>query len=301
MELHEITALAEEFVHISATNSADLRNSLPGLAVIRREHQNPVESTIYKPVVCLILRGSKTVTAAGEEFNLGLGDALLVSHDSPVASRITQANPKEPYLAIILSIDMETIRGLYDQVGEAATAPGVSRSLAADVADPSWINPLGRYLALINDPMGAKVLGPMILTEIHYRLLMSAQGEMFRNLLCSHSSASRIGRAIAHIRQDYHKPLSINDLAKLAGMSQSTFHSHFKSITGTTPLQYQKELRIIEARRRLKEGGQSISAISFDVGYQSPSQFSREYSRKFGLSPREEINAKPRRHGIVAG
>ncbi|MBK7400694.1 MAG: helix-turn-helix domain-containing protein [Myxococcales bacterium] len=132
------------------------------------------------------------------------------------------------------------------------------------------------------------MLGPLVLKEIHYRLLVAPFGGMLRRLLRHDSQASAIARAIGHIRGDIRSPLAIPELARRVGMSTSSFHQHFKTITSTTPLQYQKELRLLEARRLLA-GGASVTATAFEIGYESPSQFSREYARKFGVPPSQDI------------
>jgi transcriptional regulator GlxA family with amidase domain len=149
----------------------------------------------------------------------------------------------------------------------------------------AWSDPLARYLALMDAPLDAQVLGPSILREIHFRLLMSPIGGMLRNLLLIDSHASRVARAIQRIRTGFREPLAVADLARTAGMSVSSFHEHFRSVTGTTPLQYQKDLRLIEARKFLASGGQPVSMAAYAVGYESPTHFSRDYARKFGTPP----------------
>ena len=214
---------------------------------------------------------------------------MLVSHDLPVSSRITEASPDAPYRALILSLDLGVLRSLYELVGEEITGTQSARSLSAGAADPSWVEPLVRYLDLAGSPLDAQVLGPLILKEIHYRLLVSPIGVMLRNLLSVDSHASRISRSIQRIRSNFRDPLAVEDLAQLAGMSPSSFHEHFKSVTGTTPRQYQKDLRLIEARALLSRGVSSVSAAGYQVGYESPTHFSRDYARKFGCSPKHHL------------
>jgi AraC-like DNA-binding protein len=235
---------------------------------------------VYEPVLCLILRGRKQVSIGDQTLAIGPGDCLLVSHDLPVRSRITSA----PYLALI--------RNLYDQLEEAVLADDATSAAQARRADPALLDALHRYLLLADSPRDLKVLGPLIAREIHYRLLLAPFGGMLRHLIRRDSIASAISRAIGHIREDLRAPIAIPELAKRVGMSSSSFHKHFKAITSTTPLQYQKELRLLEARRLLRTDGASVTNAAFDVGYESPSQFSREYARKFGVPPsRESANA----------
>lgn len=263
--------------------------TLPGITALRRENVSTVEAVVYNPVLCLILRGGKVTGVGSQSVTLRRGDALLVSHDLPVTSKITEASAASPYLALILSLDLGLVRSLYDQVGDAVAEAPEARSLSASAAGDEWMEPLRRYLAMQNSPLEAQVLGPAVLREIHFRLLLSPLGGMLRNLLSLDSHASRIAKAIARIRQDFRAPLTVTELARLAGMSQSSFHEHFKAVTGTTPLQYLKDLRLIEAQSLLRDGRRSVSATSFEVGYESPTHFSRDYSRKFGCPPRQHL------------
>lgn len=272
--------------------NGDKRNelhNLPGLSVFRREKESDLEAFVYEPIVCLILQGSKVTSIGDQIVELLPGDALLVSHDLPVISRITKASVREPYLALILSLDLGLVRSLYDQVGDTLEPNIPVRSLSAGPADAAWLAPLVRYFELMDSPLDAKVLGPSFQREIHYRLLLSPIGKMLRNLLVADSHASRVAKAIGHVRSEFRSPLTVSDLAKTAGMSASSFHDHFKSVTGTTPLQYQKDLRLIEARALLMNRNQTVSEAAYTVGYESPTHFSRDYSRKFGLPPSRDV------------
>ncbi len=286
MSLEQLQSLAERYIGKYSAVSA---RQLPALHVLRKEEMSEFEAVVYNPVICLILQGSKETHIGTQSVSLERGDALLVSHDLPVTSKITQASPEVPYLALILSLDLGIVRSLYEQVGEAVSDEASAKSLAASIADPDWLEPLERYLELMDNPLGAQVLGPLILKEIHFRLLMSPIGGMLRNLLSVDSHASRISKSIMRIRASFREPLIVAELAQLAGMSQSSFHEHFKSVTGTTPLQYQKDLRMIEARTILTRGVRSVSVAGFEVGYESPTHFSRDYSRKFGCSPKHHL------------
>lgn len=273
-------------------NEQDFRG-LPGITVFRRDRVSDLEAFMYEPVVCLILQGGKVTSIGDQIAKLEAGDALLVSHDLPVVSRITQASPEFPYLALILSLDMGLVRGLYELVGDELAPSEGARSIVAGPTDPAWLAPLERYLELMDHPLDARVLGPSLLREIYYRLLLSPIGGMLRNLLIVNSHASRVARAIEKMRRDFRSPLAVADLARTAGMSASSFHDHFRSVTGTTPLQYVKELRLIEAHRLLSDERHSVAAAAYSVGYESPTHFSRDYSRKFGRPPSRDV-------GIIA-
>ncbi len=281
MYLSQLSALCNEYPR--EMNGKRLK--LPGLSVLRREAPSNIEASIYEPVLCLILQGSKVTSIGDQTVELRAGDALLVSHDLPVISRITKASLEEPYIAAILSIDMQLVHSLYGQIDEGPLPAASARSLSAGRAEAGWLAPLVRYFELAASPADAKVLGPSTLREIHYRLLLSPVGGMLRNLLVTDSHASRIARAIRRLRSDYRTALKVPELAKAAGMSASSFHEHFKTVTGTTPLQYQKDLRLIEAQSLLSAMSHSVSEAAYAVGYESPNHFSRDYSRKFGSPP----------------
>jgi AraC-like DNA-binding protein len=251
-------------------------------------HQKPTSwtATLYDPVICLILQGQKETAVRDRSIVLSAGEALVVSHDLPVSARITQAEPGRPYLAMIVTLDTSLLRRLYDEVGAVPFEDTDLHALAAHRADPDLVEALSRYLALASNPVEARVLLPLIRKEVHFRLLMAPNGGMLRQLLRHGSHASQVARAIAHLRENFRGPVSIPELASHVGMSPSSLYKHFKAVTSTTPLQYLKDLRLLEARRLLSERGHTVSSAAYEVGYESPNQFSREFSRKFGVSPR---------------
>ena len=257
---------------------------IDGLRILHRDAPSALEASLYEPVLCLILEGRKQVSIAEQTVSFGPGQCLLVSHDLPVSSRITKA----PYLALVFQVDVATVRTLYDEVAEPTLDGESARAAEVHRAQPELLDAMGRYLALADAPTDANVLGPLVSKEIHYRLLTAPYGAMLRSLIRRDSHASAIARAIGHIRDRIRSPIVIPELARKVGMSASSFHKHFKKITSTTPLQYQKELRLLEARRLLKTCGASVTAAAHDVGYESPSQFSREYARKFGVPPSQD-------------
>lgn len=251
-------------------------------------HQAPTAwtATLYEPVVCLILQGQKETAAHERRAVLSAGDALVVSHDLPVVARITQAEPARPYLALIVTLDTALLRGLCDEVGATPHENTDLHAMIAHRADPRLVDALSRYLALAADPTEARVLLPLVRREVHFRLLMAPNGGTLRQLVRQGSHAHGVARAIGHLREHLRGPVSIPELAGRVGMSPSSLYKHFKAITSTTPLQYLKDLRLLEARRLLSGGGHTVSSAAYAVGYESPNQFSREFSRKFGVAPR---------------
>lgn len=258
---------------------------LAGLRVLRHPVRTAFEATIYEPVLCLIVQGGKQTTLGAETYAMRAGECLLISHDLPCLSRIVDA----PYVALLLDVELDTLRGLYEEVGASTASRDDARALEVQRAPATLLDALARYLALRASATDARVLGPMIAREIHYRLLTAPFGGMLRSLLRHDSHASAVARAIAHIRAHFREPVEVSELAREVGMSVSSLHRQFKAVTASSPLQYQKELRLLEAQRRLKAGSVSVSMAAYEVGYESPNQFSREYARKFGRPPRDEV------------
>jgi AraC-like DNA-binding protein len=256
-----------------------------GLQLVQQHATSPAEPALYEPVLCLILQGRKEVSIGDRTLTVGPGECLLVSHDLPVRSAVRRA----PYLALLFQVDIAAVRRLHDEVAESPVDGARASAAETHRASPGLVDALRRYLALADSPADAKVLGPLSSREIHYRLLTAPFGGMLRRLGRRDTSASAIARAISHIRSDIRAPLAIPKLARRVGMSASSFHQHFKKATSTTPLQYQKELRLLEARRLLRAGGTSVTSAAFEVGYESLSQFSREYARTFGVPPSEDL------------
>lgn len=260
-------------------------NEKSRLLLLKSSVTSDLNATLYEPVLCLILQGSKKVAVGAREIEFGVGESLIVSHDVPVVSRITLASKDKPYLALVLGIDLNIIRSLYEEFGESAMLMDGSRSIEVDQVGDDLLDPLYRLVNASQNKIDSLVLFSQILREVHFRLLQARYGGMLRELLRVDSQASNISKAISIIRNQFMNTLSVPDLAKSVGMSTSSFHQHFKSITESTPLQYQKDLRLLEARRLITTERESVTSAALRVGYESPNQFSREYTRKFGINP----------------
>lgn len=289
MTIPDLARRVDEFIGGSTDTLMGRATDIVGLYVHRQTQPSRFEAVVYNPVICLNLQGCKEVTIGDRSVISGTGESLIVSHDLPVMARVIEASPQHPYLAIIIGLDIANLRSLVEDVGNTLAEQRQPKPLAASAAEPALVEAVGRYFALANNPAEAKVIAPLILKEIHFRLLMANHGGMLRQLMQRDSHASRISRAIGRIQTDYHVPLAVAGLADEAGMSPSSFHQHFKQITGTTPLQYQKDLRLMEARRLIAMDGHSVSSAAYEVGYESATQFSREYARKYGNPPRNDV------------
>jgi AraC-like DNA-binding protein len=277
--------------HLEAKNQSSNSHHpwVPGLTLLSESNPTQFEAMIYEPVVCLILQGEKETTVAEHSVTIAEGQCIVVSHDLPVLARITKASPRRPYLSMVIQLDLGVLRSLYDEVGEAHEAAEGARSIEVGVVDEPTLRVIERYFALLDDPVEARVLLPLVTKELHFRLHQSNLGGMLRSLLRRDSNESNVARAIQTLRREFRSPLDVSSLAKSVGMSVSSFHKHFKLVTMTTPLQYQKDLRLTEARRLLRSGQATVSSAAFDVGYESASQFTREYGRKFGAPPRLDL------------
>ncbi|MFN3208968.1 MAG: AraC family transcriptional regulator N-terminal domain-containing protein [Roseovarius sp.] len=291
-----LVAAAEGVCAKAGLVDGTVETGVAGMMIARRPERTAMEAMIYEPLVCFVLQGAKETGVRGGSVRASEGRMLVVSHDVPIVSRIVEATRARPYLVLILPLDVAMLRALAAEAGESgaqgqAGGGAGARALSVHAADPALRDAFARLLDLVDRPAEAAVLAPLVQREIHYRLLVSPQGASLRALLEADGRAGRISDVIAHLRANVARPVRTETLARLAGMSRSTFHAHFKSVTATTPLQYQKELRLLQARERLQSGGQSVSSVAFAVGYESPTQFSREYTRKFGGPPREDLRA----------
>lgn len=282
----ELIARVCHYADDNSAPDAPFETGIDGFTLVRSRAPTALEGMIYMPIVCLVLQGRKETYLGETPVSFGRGQSLIVSIDVPSLSRVVEASPGTPYVALALQLDMCEVRSLAEQIDEAEIAEERTVAIASGEADAALVAAMARLFDLVDRPLEQRVLLPLVRREIHFRLLLARHGGMLRRLSRRDSHASRIARALSRIRLDYARPMKVAEMAAVAGMSPSSFHEHFKALTATTPLQYQKDLRLLEARRRLAAGGESVSGVAYEVGYESPTQFSREYSRKFGVSPR---------------
>jgi AraC-like DNA-binding protein len=262
-----------------------------GLSLFRAATCTPIEAQVYVPTICLVLQGSKTLAWDGRTRVVGPGGLLLVGADLAVDVAVAEA----PYLAMTVALDPALLRELAADGSPppAGPAPSPSELPLMDAADDGVVAALGRLVALHGQPRAERALGPLALREVHWWLLEGAQGPALRRMVRLDGRADRVARAVAAIRRGLARPLRVPDLAREAGMSPSAFHQHFRAVTATSPLQFQKRLRLIEARRLMRAEGASVGSAAFAVGYESPTQFSRDYARAFGHPPSRERGHEP--------
>ncbi len=267
-----------------------IRTDIPGLTIVRSRTPTELRSGVMYPLFCMVISGAKETWTGNTAIRYAAGDGIVVSITVPVKSRILEASRDCPYVAMALELDLGLIREL--DASLEASSPQTSNQNAiiqrGPVTDKLKQAMTRLYELNFADPAERDVMLPMLIREIHFRLLTSGEAEFLRYLSQTDSRAFRINFALQRMRDGFRDKLPIGDLATLAGMSVSTFHDQFKRLTGISPLQYQKELQLLEARNQLLEGKKSVASIAYNVGYDSPTQFSREYSRKFGHAPSQE-------------
>lgn len=256
---------------------------VPGLTVIRIAEPSGLVHAIFQPLVCLVLQGAKQVTVGTESVVLNAGDSMLITVDIPTVSQVVQASADKPYVSLVMHLDPAVIAELTLQM---KAAPGSDGSVIGNAPTDSEVSDAAlRLMRLLDRPESVPVLHGQLVRELHYWLLAGRHGTAIRRLGWPDGHVQRITRAVTILRQEFAQPLPVERLAAAAGMSASSFHEHFRSVTSLSPRQFQKQLRLIEARRLMMSEGATASSAAFTVGYQSASQFTREYGRMFGTPP----------------
>jgi AraC-like DNA-binding protein len=275
----------------SFMGSAEKRaTAIPGLSLHRRVAPSAPTSCTYEPGVTVMAQGQKRVDLGSTTFLYGGSRYLLTAVDLPIVSRIVEASEEAPCLAMSLKLDMPAIRELLSLEEIPATQPPSDiRAMATGEATVEFFNACCRLLDLLDSPQDIPFLNGLIQREIIYRILQTSAGSRLRAIATLGDQSQRTSKAISWIRANYAKPLKVEELAELAGMGVSTLHHHFRALTAMSPLQYQKQLRLQAARGLMLTDGLDAASAAFEVGYESPSQFNREYSRLFGQPPMRDI------------
>ena len=281
--------IALRYAESHADTHGVARTPVPGLAVIRETSPGALRYAVNRPLVALVLQGRKRVATGVDAFDFGVGESLLITTEVPTVSQVTRASAGEPYLSVIADLDPTTIEDLVIEMGPAPFS--VEVAMRVDPTEFEVTDAVQRLLRLLDRPASLPVLQKQLMRELHFWLLSGRHGGAIRSLGVADSHARRIARSVAVIRANYAEPLSVDRLATVAGMSASSFHAHFRAITSLTPLQLQKQLRLIEARRMMLSDGSTIGHSAHAVGYGSVPQFTRDYGRLFGLPPARDIRA----------
>ncbi|HWL71981.1 MAG TPA: AraC family transcriptional regulator [Geminicoccus sp.] len=264
--------------------------AIPRLALIRSRQRTEPVHVVYQPSLCVVAQGAKQVMLGERVLRYAPGQFLVVSVDLPIVGQVIQAEPDRPYLALQLHLDPAMLAALLLELGPGPSpAPDPGPGLLLSTLDANLLGALVRLLRLLDQPVDIPVLAPLIEREILYRLLRGEQTAMLRQIAVVESRLQQVNRAISWIKRNFTAPFSIEAVAREARMSPSALHQHFKAVTAMSPLQYQKQLRLQEARRLLLAQARDAADVGHEVGYDSPSQFSREYRRLFGAPPTRDI------------
>lgn len=272
------------------SETGDYETGIPGLRFFRRDAAAPPTVCMVEPSVVVVSQGAKRLWVGGAPYLYDSSRLMVTSLDVPGGSEVLAASPQQPCVGLSMKLDLRVLAELIAQGGLAPQGAGTGGTgIGIGAATPDILAPFERLLALLDDPEAIPVLAPMIQREIHYRLLRGDQAGHLRRITSVDSQGHRIAKAIGWLKSNYASPLRVDDLATRVQMSATTFHQHFRQLTAMSPLQYQKWLRLNEAKRLMLNEHLDAASAAYKVGYESPSQFSREYSRLYGLSPKRDI------------
>ncbi|MDE3166112.1 MAG: AraC family transcriptional regulator [Acidobacteriota bacterium] len=288
----QLRALLARKIALTVGLAEHQATAIPGLNLYRRTSPTAPCSMTYQPGITVIAQGRKRVELGRNVFLYDASRFLLTSIDLPVVSRVVEASETVPCLAMSLRLEMPLVRELLSREEiQVAPAPPDTPGMATGENTAEFLDACCRLLDLLEQPEDIPFLGALIQREIVYRVLRSAGGARLRAIATLGEQSQRTAKAIAWIRTHFAKPLRVEELADIAGMGTSTLHHHFRLLTAMSPLQYQKQLRLLAARGRMLMDGLDAASAAFEVGYESASQFNREYSRFFGQPPMRDVRS----------
>ena len=291
-----VVALRRELARKIANRAlveGDTVTEIPGLRVYRRSVTTACTSAAYEPSLVVFVQGKKRINVGKTTYVCDGSNFLLTSVDLPVVSQVIAASEKEPILGLLLKLEMPAVREILSQQEfHLREEPADARGMAVGVTSLELLDACSRLVSLLDTPQDIPFLCGLIQREIVFRLLRSPQGKHLRAIATLGEQSHRTAKAVEWLRMNYTKPLRVEELATMARMGVSTLHHQFRSLTAMSPLQYQKQLRLHVARERMLNEGLDAASAAFEVGYESASQFSREYSRFFGQPPMRDVKAR---------
>lgn len=285
-QIEELAALIARFAPTDGVHET----AIPRLKVVRLSQPSEPMHGLHEPALCIIAQGAKQVILGDQIYRYDAAHCLIVSLDLPVIGQVVEATPDKPYLCVKLELDPAAIGALMLESApptERDLPPGPGLTISP--MTPALLDTVIRLTGLLAMPADIPVLAPLAEREILYRLLTGEQAPRLRQIAVAESKLQQVNRAIGWIKRNYRKRFSVEIVAAEARMSPSALHQHFKAVTAMSPLQYQKQLRLQEARRLILARAHDAASAGFEVGYESPSQFSREYSRLFGAPPLRDV------------
>lgn len=263
---------------------------LPGFFIARSSKPTESVHSIFQPALCFVVQGGKRVLLGEEVFRYDPGHFLLYTVDLPLVFQVEKASKEEPYLGFLLNLDPALVAKVLMESGvEGKKRDATLKAIDVQSIDADLLDAVVRLFRLLDTPTQVNVLAPLVTKEIVYRLIMTGQGARLSHLMGASGDTRRISRAIGHLREHFNEPLKVEEVARKFGMSVSGFHYHFKSVTAMSPLQFQKQIRLQEARRLMLGDDLDAASAGLRVGYEDPAYFSREYKKHFGAPPQRDI------------
>lgn len=292
-------ALARKIVSHFAGEGA-LETIVPGLGLYRQSTPTACSSAAYEPRLVVFVQGQKRIDVGAATYLCDASNFLITTVDLPVLSQVVAATREKPMLGLLLRLEMPLVRRILGEEEflwpeDAAEA----RGMAVGTTAPEMLDACARLVDLLDAPQDISFLGGLIVREIVYRLLRSPQGKHLRAIATLGEQSQRTAKAVGWLRTNYAKPLRVEELAEMAQMGVSTLHHHFRTLTAMSPIQYQKQLRLHVARERMVSDGLDAASAAFEVGYESASQFNREYSRYFGQPPMRDVKSRRTRPSLA--
>lgn len=294
-QLNELRSLAAK------AENRRTETGIPRVAMVKGKIPEHMLAAVYDPMVNVILQGSKSMTVGDRTLRYDPATYFVMSIDLPAVGSVHPAETGEHYLAVSLTLDPTVLSTLFADLPEPASrldhTPGFSvAAMTTDLMD-AWV----RMLRLMGDPAAIAALAPVYEREIIFRVLQGPLGWMLREIAAPDSAMARVNLAVQWIRQDFAQPIGVERLAERASMSVSAFHRHFKAVTNLSPLQYQKRVRLLQARTLMVANAKSVMAAAFEVGYESATQFSRDYAKVFGLPPSQDASKIHAQARVIGG
>ena len=282
--------LREIFELTSHATTEPTQTAIPNVLVIKGEVPAHQLAAVYEPMIGFLVQGGKTISIGEQEIKLIPPSYFVIPTETPATGRVFQGKNGEPYLSVALRLHHEMLHSLLNDLPRSVQERGASGELSSCPATPEFVDAWVRMLRLLKTPRDIPALAPAYEREILYRVLSGPQGWRLIRACLEKGKASKIRQAVLWIRENYSKNIDVQKVASKSGMAVTTFHRRFKEITGLSPIQFQKQLRLLEARKLLVFSDSSVADTAFEVGYESPSQFNREYSRFFGASPARDAS-----------
>lgn len=284
-------AIGQELIDLANkySNRSEISDTpLAALKIVKREHKTGPVHSLYEPCICFVVQGEKLVTVGNTQYRCEPSQFFAAAANVPVVGEVLQATVKNPYLCLVLLLDQKII---YEVVDKAGRPPGAAKEAGVftDAVTAPLTDAFLRLMRTLADATDRQVLAPLIVREIVYYLLKSRFAQVIYQLGIKGSQMGRVFGSIEKIRREFASPLTVDSLAEIAEMSPATFYQHFKKVTLLSPIQFQKQVRLQEARRLLSTEIGDVTSVAYRVGYESASQFSREYARLFGLPPSKDI------------